>query len=152
MKLLVLGATVFGIEMVREAGNASPRDPHLCGRPSAQTVRRYITIRQKSLNAAELEPVIKDMRPFCQDLDHGCRCQSGRQPSGQFGGALTAAMPKAGVKRVVVESVAFLFKDSIIPPAYLLGRLFPGMLLVMRPAWGIVSKGSCRGLLRAPPS
>jgi putative NADH-flavin reductase len=32
-------------------------------------------------------------------------------------------MPQAGVKRVVVESVAFLFKDSIIPPAYLLGRL-----------------------------
>src|SRR6266404_6817882 len=30
----------------------------------------------------------------------------------------------AGVKRVVVESVAFLFKDSILPPAYLLGRLF----------------------------
>jgi hypothetical protein len=24
----------------------------------------------------------------------------------------------------VVESVAFLFKDSIIPPAYLIGRLF----------------------------
>src|SRR6266481_3177635 len=41
----------------------------------------------------------------------------------QFGGALTSAMPQAGVKRVVVESVAFLFKDSIIPPAYLFGRL-----------------------------
>ena len=32
-------------------------------------------------------------------------------------------MSRAGVKRVVVESTAFLFKDSIIPPAYLLGRL-----------------------------
>jgi putative NADH-flavin reductase len=36
-------------------------------------------------------------------------------------------MPAAGVQRVVVESVAFLFKNSIFPPAYLLGRLFfPG--------------------------
>jgi hypothetical protein len=33
-------------------------------------------------------------------------------------------MLHVGVRRVVVESVAFLFKDSIIPPAYLLGRLF----------------------------
>jgi putative NADH-flavin reductase len=33
-------------------------------------------------------------------------------------------MDNAGVTRVVVESVAFLFKNSIVPPAYLLGRLF----------------------------
>ena len=47
----------------------------------------------------------------------------------QFGGALTSAMPQADVRRVVVESVAFLFKDSIIPPAYLLGRLlFPSVV------------------------
>jgi len=33
-------------------------------------------------------------------------------------------MVHAGVRRVVVESVAFLFRNSIVPPAYLLGRLF----------------------------
>ena len=33
------------------------------------------------------------------------------------------------MRRVVVESVAFLFKNSIIPPAYLLGRLlFPSIV------------------------
>src|SRR5439155_2088790 len=42
----------------------------------------------------------------------------------QFAVALTTAMPRAGVKRVVVESVAFLFRDSIVPPAYIIGRLF----------------------------
>ena len=42
----------------------------------------------------------------------------------RFALALTTAMPRAGVTRAVVESVAFLFKDSIIPPAYVLGRLF----------------------------
>ena len=35
-------------------------------------------------------------------------------------------MRRAGVRRVTVESVAFLLKNSIFPPAYLLGRLlFP---------------------------
>lgn len=33
-------------------------------------------------------------------------------------------MLDAGVSRVVVESVAFLFKDSVVPPVYLLGRMF----------------------------
>ena len=42
----------------------------------------------------------------------------------RFAGALTRAMPAAGVRRVIVESVAFLFKNSIFPPAYVLGRLF----------------------------
>lgn len=42
----------------------------------------------------------------------------------RFAVALTSAMLHAGVRRVVVESVAFLFKNSIMPPAYLLGRLF----------------------------
>ena len=42
----------------------------------------------------------------------------------QFAGALTRAMVKTNVRRVVVESVAFLFKNAIFPPAYLLGRLF----------------------------
>jgi putative NADH-flavin reductase len=44
----------------------------------------------------------------------------------RFARALTRAMPAAGVRRVIIESVAFLFKDSIFLPAYLLGRLlFP---------------------------
>src|SRR5260370_13172305 len=42
----------------------------------------------------------------------------------RFGGVLTSAMRHGGVKRGAVESVAFLFKDAIVPPAYLLGRLF----------------------------
>jgi putative NADH-flavin reductase len=44
----------------------------------------------------------------------------------EFAGALTEAMLRTNIRRVVVESVAFLFKNSIVPPAYLLGRLlFP---------------------------
>jgi putative NADH-flavin reductase len=33
-------------------------------------------------------------------------------------------MLQAKIRRVVVVSVAFLFKDSIFPPTYLVGRLF----------------------------
>jgi hypothetical protein len=38
-------------------------------------------------------------------------------------------MSKVSVRRIVVELVAFLFRDSIIPPAYFIGRLlFPGIV------------------------
>ena len=44
----------------------------------------------------------------------------------QFANTLTAAMEHTNVRRAVIESVAFLFKNAIFPPAYLLGRLlFP---------------------------
>jgi putative NADH-flavin reductase len=47
----------------------------------------------------------------------------------QFATALTSAMLHSGVRRAVVESVAFLFKDSIFPPTYILGKLlFPGIV------------------------
>jgi hypothetical protein len=42
----------------------------------------------------------------------------------QFANGLTAAMQHTNVRRTVIESVAFLFKNAIFPPAYLLGRLF----------------------------
>jgi len=42
----------------------------------------------------------------------------------QFAAALTSAMVKTNVRRVVVESIAFLFKNAVVPPAYVLGRLF----------------------------
>jgi putative NADH-flavin reductase len=42
----------------------------------------------------------------------------------QFALALTTAMQRTEVRRVVVESVAFLFKNAVFPPVYVLGRLF----------------------------
>jgi putative NADH-flavin reductase len=39
----------------------------------------------------------------------------------RFATALTGAMEATEVRRPVVTSTAFLFKDSIIPPTYLLG-------------------------------
>jgi putative NADH-flavin reductase len=42
----------------------------------------------------------------------------------RFATTLTGAMRNVGVQRVVVESTAFLFKDSVMPPTNLVGRLF----------------------------
>jgi putative NADH-flavin reductase len=133
MKLLVLGATGgTGLEMVREAIERGHSVTAFVRSPERlKPFGDHITIRQGNLlNAAELEPVIKGHEAVLSGF--GPRLPLSKADANllrQFGGALTAAMPKAGVKRVVVESVAFLFKDSIIPPAYLLGRLlFPGIV------------------------
>jgi len=42
----------------------------------------------------------------------------------EFATALVTAMSRSDVKRIIVESVAFLFKGAVIPPVYLLGKLF----------------------------
>jgi putative NADH-flavin reductase len=48
---------------------------------------------------------------------------------GNFARVLTVAMVQGSLQRVVVVSTAFLFKDSIVPPAYLVGRLlFPAVV------------------------
>jgi putative NADH-flavin reductase len=41
-----------------------------------------------------------------------------------FGASLTSAMKLSGVRRGIVVSTAFLFRDALFPPAYLVGRLF----------------------------
>lgn len=46
-----------------------------------------------------------------------------------FAAVLAGAMQDAKVRRLVIISTAFLFKDSIVPPTYLLGRLlFPSVV------------------------
>src|SRR5438309_7893024 len=128
MKLTVLGATGgTGLEIVRQAiehghqVTAFVRNPErlkpfsgritiLCGDllKSAE-LARAIEGRDAVLSAfGPRYPVAKSEADLLQ----------------RFAGELTSTMLDAGVKRVVVESVAFLFRDSIIPPAYLLGRLF----------------------------
>jgi putative NADH-flavin reductase len=88
-------------------------------------LRDRITVKQGDLlNPARLEQVIKDHDAVLSGF--GPRVPVSKADAHlleQFSVALTWAMPRAGVRRVVVESVAFLFKNSILPPAYFLGRL-----------------------------
>jgi NAD(P)H-binding len=61
-------------------------------------------------------------------------------------------MPRAGIRRVVVESVAFLFRDAIIPPAYLLGRLFfPGVVADASAMEMVLKKSGLDWTIARPP-
>jgi putative NADH-flavin reductase len=93
--------------------------------------RDRITVTQGDLlNSADLERVVKGHDAVLSGF--GPRVPVSKDDADllrRFAVALASAMLHSGVRRVVVESVAFLFKDSIVPPAYLLGRLlFPGIV------------------------
>jgi putative NADH-flavin reductase len=133
MKLVVLGATgSTGLEIVRQAVQHGHSVTAFVRSPERlRPFRDRIIVNQGNLlDASELEQVIKGQDAILSAF--GPRVPIVKTDANllkQFAVALTSAMPRAGVRRVVVESVAFLFKDAIIPPAYLLGRLFfPGVV------------------------
>ncbi len=88
--------------------------------------RDRITVKQGDLlNSAELEQVIQGHDAVLSGFGpHVPISKADASLLQRFALALTTAMRRAGVRRVVVESVAFLFTNSIMPPAYFLGRLF----------------------------
>src|SRR5437667_724059 len=133
MKLLVLGATGgTGLEIVRQAIEHGHSVTAFVRSPERlKPFRSRITVEQGDrLNSAELEEVIRGHDAVLSGF--GPRVPISKADAHlrqQFAGALTSAMRRAGVRRVVIESVAFLFKNSVLPPAYLLGRLFfPGTI------------------------
>jgi putative NADH-flavin reductase len=86
---------------------------------------RITTVRGNLLNTNELAQVLEGHDAVVSGF--GPRYPVSKADAHllqQFSVALTGAMRLARIRRVVIESVAFLFKNSILPPAYLLGRLF----------------------------
>src|SRR5258706_3749467 len=133
MKLVALGATgATGLEIVRKAIEREHSVTTFVRSPEKlKPFQDRITIvRGDLLNTVELESVIQGQDAIVSGF--GPRIPVSKTDAHlleQFAVALTSAMLRAKVRRVVVESVAFLFKDSIIPPAYLLGRmLFPAIV------------------------
>jgi len=133
MNLIVLGATGgTGLEIVRQAIEHGHSVTAFVRSPERlKLFQDRITVTQGDLlNNAELERVIQGHDAVVSGF--GPRAPVSKADANllqQFAVALTSAMLRTEVRRVVVESVAFLFKDSIIPPAYLLGRmLFPGIV------------------------
>jgi putative NADH-flavin reductase len=126
--LVVLGAPGgTGRELVKQAlGRGHDVTVFVRSPALLKDFENRIDIRQGDLlNRASLEQVIQGHDVVLSGF--GARvpvCKEDSTLLERFGRALTTAMPHAGVRRVIVESVAFLFKDSIFPPAYLLGRLF----------------------------
>jgi putative NADH-flavin reductase len=133
MKLLVLGATGgTGIEIVRDAirrghfVTAFVRSPQ-----RLEPFQGRITVKEGNLlDSRELAAVVRGHHAVLSAF--GPRLPVSRTDADllrRFGASLTTAMRQTEVRHVVVESVAFLFKGSIIPPAYLLGRLlYPGVV------------------------
>src|SRR5258706_6698114 len=134
MKLVVLGSTGgTGLELVRQALEHGHSVTTLVRSPDRLgAFRDRISVTQGNLlNREELARVIAGHDAVLSGF--GPRAPVSKADAHlleQFAVALTGAMVHAGVRRVVVESVAFLFRDSIVPPAYLLGRLlFPGVVV-----------------------
>lgn len=133
MKLVVLGATGrTGLEIVQQAAERGHSVTALVRSPERlEPFRGRIDVQKGDLlNRGELQRVLIDQDAVLSGF--GPRPPVSKADADllqRFAAVLTGAMQQAGVRRVVVESVAFLFKDSILPPVYLLGRrLFPGIV------------------------
>jgi putative NADH-flavin reductase len=133
MKLVVLGATGgTGLEIIRRAIDHGHTVTAFARAPEKlNAFRDRIRVQQGDLlSAAQLARVIQGHDAVLSGF--GARAPVSKADADileRFALELTGAMRQAGVRRVVAESVAFLFKDSIIPPAYVFGRLFfPGIV------------------------
>ena len=128
LRLVVLGATGgTGLELVKQALERGHWVTAFVRSPDRlRDFRDRIDIKQGDLlNSSELELAIQGHDAVLSGF--GPRVPVAKADANlleRFARALTSAIPDAGVRRVIVESAAFLFKDSIFPPAYLLGRLF----------------------------
>ena len=133
MKLVVLGATGgIGLEIVRRAIEHGHSVTAFVRSPEGlKPFRGRVTvIRGDVLNSAELERAVEGHDAVLSGF--GPRVPISKGDANllrDFATALTTAMQHVGVRRVVVVSTAFLFKDAIVPPAHLFGRLFfPGIV------------------------
>ena len=128
LKLVVLGATGgTGLEIVRQALERGHSVTAFVRSPERLSpFQDRISIKQADLlDSAQLEQVLKGQDVVVSGF--GPRVPLSKADAHlleQFAIALTSAMSRARVRRVIVESVAFLFKNSVLPPTYLLGRLF----------------------------
>ncbi|HEX4022742.1 MAG TPA: SDR family oxidoreductase [Acidobacteriaceae bacterium] len=128
MKLVVLGATGgIGVEIVRQAmerGHSVTAFVRTPGRLS--TLAGQIQLVQGDLlDAAQLGRALEGHDGVLSGF--GPRLPLSKTDVDlleRFATTLTNAMLRTAVRRAVIVSTAFLFKDSIIPPTYLFGRLF----------------------------
>jgi putative NADH-flavin reductase len=133
MKLVVLGATGgTGLEIVRQA--IAHHHQVTAFVRSAERLKPFagqIVVKQGDLlKSAALGEAIQGHDAVLSGF--GPRVPIAKADANLlrgFASAVTTAMQRTGVRRIVVVSTAFLFKDSIVPPAYLFGRLFfPGVV------------------------
>ncbi len=128
MKLIILGATGgIGLELVRKAMERGHRVTAFV-RVTARLAEfgdRIDVIQGDVLNSAELAKALEGQDAVLSGF--GPRTPIAKTDADllrRFAAALVSAMLSTRTRRVIVVSMATLFKDAIIPPAYLVGRLF----------------------------
>jgi putative NADH-flavin reductase len=133
MKFVVLGATGgTGLEIVRQAIEQGHSVTAFVRSPERlKPFANRITIKQGDLlDSAELAKAISGHDAILSGF--GPRVPIAKADANllrNFASSLTTAMHQVNVQRAIIVSTAFLFKDSIIPPTYLFGRLFfPGVV------------------------
>ncbi|HEV7966659.1 MAG TPA: SDR family oxidoreductase [Candidatus Acidoferrales bacterium] len=128
MKMLVLGATGgIGLEMVRQAVERNHKVTAFVRAPEKlkSIAARFGVIQGDPLDSAELARAMEDHDAVLSGF--GPRVPMAKTDATllhRFGVALSDAMQTVGIRRAIIVSTAFLFKDSLIPPTNLVGRLF----------------------------
>jgi putative NADH-flavin reductase len=128
MKMLVLGATGgIGQEIVRQATERGHQVTAFVRAPERlnSIAARFGVIQGDPLSSAELARAIEDHDAILSGFGPRVPLRiTDATLLHRFGIALLEAMREARIRRAVIVSTAFLFKDSIIPPTNLVGRLF----------------------------
>lgn len=156
MKLLVLGATGgIGLEIVRQAVDHGHDVTALVRAPERlkPLASRIGVVQGDLLNSGELRRAIEEHDGVLSGF--GPRLPLSKTDSDlleRFAGALTKAMVNTTVRRLVIVSTSFLFKDAILPPAYPFGRLFfPSLVADSARMEEIVTKSELEWTLVRPP-
>lgn len=156
MRIVVLGATGgTGVEIVRQASEAGHDVTAFVRSPEKlDGFRCRISVKQGNLlNRIDLADAIKDHDAILSAF--GPRVpvsEADRNLLHQFAVELTTAMATAKVRRVILESSAFLFRDAILPPAYMLGRLlFPGVVADATAMEAVIQGSGCDWTIVRPP-
>ena len=133
MKLLILGATgATGLEVVAQAVERGHTVTAFVRNadPLGKFGDRINIVRGDLLDGVELGRVLAGQEAVLSAF--GPRLPTSRADADllqRFAAVLTGAMKRTDVRRAVIESTAFLFKDAILPPAHRFGRLFfPGIV------------------------
>jgi len=156
MKLLILGATgATGLQVVTQAverGHTVTAFVRNMG-PLERFGDRITVVRGNLLDPAQLTGVLPGQEAILSAF--GPRLPISKADADllqRFAVALTRGMQKTGVRRVVIESTAFLFRDAVFPPAHLFGRLFfPGVVRDASEMENIISKSGLDWTLVRPP-
>ena len=156
MKLLIMGATGgIGLETVRQAIDHG-HDVSAFVRSSERLkpfAGRIATRQGDLLSSAELESAVAGHDAVLSGF--GPRLPIAKSDANllrDFAAALITAMQRTEVRRLIIVSTAFLFRDTLLPPAHLFGRLlFPGVVRDATAMERIITNSELEWTIVRPP-